>query len=63
MNFGLLDHQLRAFFTITHLSIDGTHSYEKSCLLIATGVDVDSGLYPMAFTILESELEDSWWWF
>jgi len=39
------------------LSIDGTHLYGKyrGCLLIATGVDADGGLYPLAFAVVESE--------
>ena len=43
------------------LSIDNTHLYEKyrGFLLIATGVDTDSGLYPLAFTVVESEPENS----
>jgi len=39
------------------ISIDGTHLYEKyrGPLLIATRVDVDGGLYPLAFAIVESD--------
>jgi len=50
-------------FTYYHpiLSIDGTHLYEKykRCLLIATGVDADDGLYPLAFAVVEGETYSS----
>ena len=47
------------------LSIDGTHLYGKyrDCLLIATRVDTDGELYPLAFVIVETESENSWRWF
>jgi len=40
-------------------SISGTHLYEKykGCLLIVTGVDVDGGLYPLAYAVVEGETE------
>ncbi|XP_020262462.1 uncharacterized protein LOC109838425 [Asparagus officinalis] len=39
------------------LSIDGTHLYGKykSVFFVATGVDVDGGLYPLAFIVVEVE--------
>jgi len=64
--FELLDHQLRGFSSCSSLlNIVGTHLHRKykGCLVIATGIDVDSGLYPLTFAVVESEPEDSWWWF
>ena len=47
------------------LSIDDTHLYEKykGCLLIATGVNADGGLYRLASAVVEGETESSWRWF
>jgi len=54
---------IKGFFTCCPLlSIDGTYLYEKyrGCLLIATIVDADGGLYLLAFVVIESESENSW---
>ena len=47
------------------LSIDGTHLYGKykGILLVATAVDADDCLYPLAYGVVESESYDSWAWF
>jgi len=39
------------------LSTDGTQLYGKykGCLLIATGVDADGGLYPLVFIVVEEK--------
>ena len=44
------------------LSIDGTHMYGKykGTLMIAMGCDGDNKLFPLAFSIVESENTDSW---
>ena len=44
------------------LSIDGTHMYGKykGTLMIAMGCDGDNQLFPLAFSIVESENTDSW---
>jgi len=53
--FGPLDRLLKFSHTIVQFSIDGTYLYEKykGCLLIATGVDADGELYPLAFAVVE----------
>ncbi|XP_020102619.1 uncharacterized protein LOC109720138 [Ananas comosus] len=47
------------------LSIDATHLYGKygGHALIATGVDANGGLFPLAFAICEGENGSSWEWF
>ncbi|XP_020254255.1 uncharacterized protein LOC109831336 [Asparagus officinalis] len=47
------------------LSIDGTHLYGKykGVLLVATGVDANGGLFPLAFAVVEVEDTSSWKWF
>ncbi|KAI0507343.1 hypothetical protein KFK09_013465 [Dendrobium nobile] len=47
------------------LSLDGTFLLGKYCgtLLAAVGIDVNGGLFPLAFAIVESESNDSWVWF
>ncbi|XP_068652065.1 uncharacterized protein [Aristolochia californica] len=47
------------------ISVDGTHLYGKypHCLLIATTLDGNNGLFPLAFAIVESENQKSWEWF
>ncbi|XP_068639521.1 uncharacterized protein [Aristolochia californica] len=47
------------------ISVDGTHLYGKypHCLLIATTLDGNNGLFPLAFAIVESEHQNSWKWF
>ena len=64
--FGLLDRPLK----ISHidqklLSTNGTYLYEKykGRLLIITGVDVDGGLYPSTFAVVEGKTKASWRWF
>ncbi|XP_020242978.1 uncharacterized protein LOC109821202 [Asparagus officinalis] len=46
------------------LSIDGTHLYGKykGVLLVATGVDADGGLFPLAFAVVEVENSENWEW-
>ena len=47
------------------LSIDGTHLYGKykGILLVATAIDADDCLYPLAYGVVESETYDIWAWF
>ncbi|XP_020250107.1 uncharacterized protein LOC109827508 [Asparagus officinalis] len=47
------------------LSIDGTHLYGKykGVLLVATGVDADGGLFPLAFVVVDVENTENWAWF
>ena len=47
------------------LCIDGTHLYNKykGTLLVATAVDANDQLFPLAYAIVESESTDSWGWF
>ncbi|XP_020249694.1 uncharacterized protein LOC109827143 [Asparagus officinalis] len=47
------------------LSIDGTHLYGKykGVILVATGVDANGGLFPVAFAVVEVEDTSSWKWF
>ncbi|XP_020249987.1 uncharacterized protein LOC109827390 [Asparagus officinalis] len=47
------------------LSIDGTHLYGKykGVLLVATGVDADGGLFPLAFAVVDVENTENWAWF
>ena len=47
------------------LSIDSTHLFEKykDTLLIATRVDVEDGLYSLAFAVVEGETQAAWHWF
>uniref|UniRef100_A0A0D3DC60 MULE transposase domain-containing protein n=1 Tax=Brassica oleracea var. oleracea TaxID=109376 RepID=A0A0D3DC60_BRAOL len=45
--------------------VDGTFlkSKFKGVLLVATAIDGNSNLYPIAFGIVDSENEQSWEWF
>ncbi|XP_068645108.1 uncharacterized protein [Aristolochia californica] len=54
-----------AFGSRPLISVDGTHLYGKypHCLLIATTLDGNNGLFPLAFAIVESENQKSWEWF
>ncbi|KAK9273681.1 hypothetical protein L1049_018491 [Liquidambar formosana] len=47
------------------LFLDGTFlkGRYKGNLLAATAKDGDQGLFPLAFTIVDSEDEDNWYWF
>ncbi|XP_078164967.1 uncharacterized protein LOC144559730 [Carex rostrata] len=47
------------------VSVDGTHLYGKyeGCALIATSIDANGGLYPIAFAICDKENGDNWEWF
>jgi len=47
------------------LSIDGTHLYGKykGTLLVATGVDANYQIFPLAFALVEGESIESWCWF
>ena len=47
------------------INIDGTHFYEKfkGKMLIATGVDVENKIYPLAYVIVDEEMIASWSWF
>ncbi|XP_020266055.1 uncharacterized protein LOC109841501 [Asparagus officinalis] len=47
------------------LSIDGTHLYSKykGVLLVATGVDADGGLFPLAFAVVDIENTENLAWF
>jgi hypothetical protein len=44
------------------ISVDGTHLYGKyeGHVLIATSIDINGGLYPIAFSIYDKENEDNW---
>ena len=47
------------------ISIDATHLYGKykGKLLIAMATDGNNEIYPLAFTVVESESTESWGWF
>ena len=47
------------------MSIDGTHLYGKykGTLLIVMGCDGNNQLFPVTFSIIEGENNDSWGWF
>ncbi|KAI0519462.1 hypothetical protein KFK09_006910 [Dendrobium nobile] len=47
------------------LSLDGTFLLGKyrGTLLTTIGMDANNGLYPLAFTVVESECTESWIWF
>jgi hypothetical protein len=47
------------------IQIDGTHLYGKykGKLLIATAIDANSHLFPLAFAVVQSESGDNWGWF
>ena len=47
------------------LSVDGTHLYGKygGVLLVATGIDANGGLYPLAFVVVSVENDANWTWF
>ncbi|XP_020245215.1 uncharacterized protein LOC109823346 [Asparagus officinalis] len=47
------------------LSIDGAHLYDKykGVLLVATDVDANGGLFPLAFAVVEVEDTSSWKWY
>ena len=47
------------------INIDGTFLYGKyrGTLLIALTWDSDNRLFPLAFAIVEKEIDDSWYWF
>ncbi|XP_071932956.1 uncharacterized protein [Coffea arabica] len=47
------------------ISIDGTFLYGKykGAILIAVSVDANNQLFPLAFSIMDSENNDSWGWF
>ncbi|XP_068667709.1 uncharacterized protein [Aristolochia californica] len=47
------------------ISVDGTHLYGKypGTLLIATTLDGNDGIFPLAFAIVEIENQDTWEWF
>ncbi|KAI0503807.1 hypothetical protein KFK09_014750 [Dendrobium nobile] len=47
------------------LSMDGTFLLGKyrGTLLAAVGIDGNGGLFPLAFTVVESESNESWIWF
>ena len=47
------------------IQIDGTFLYGKYMgkLLIATSIDGNGHVFPLAFAIIEEESQDSWYWF
>ena len=47
------------------ISIDETFLYGKykGTLLIASTGDGDNRLFPLAFTIVEKETDNNWYWF
>lgn len=52
-------------FTKSVIQIDGTFLYGKykHTLLIATTIDGDNAVIPLAYGLVESENSDSWGWF
>ncbi|KAG0474047.1 hypothetical protein HPP92_015904 [Vanilla planifolia] len=51
---------LRPLITIDSAELHGKYS---GSLLVATGIDGNDGLFPLAFAIAESETEETWNWF
>ena len=47
------------------IQIDRTHLYGKykGKLLIATSIDTNGHIFPLAFSIVEEKSQDSWSWF
>ncbi|KAL5562042.1 hypothetical protein UlMin_031789 [Ulmus minor] len=47
------------------IRLDGCHikGYHKSQLLLAIGIDVDNGYYPVEYAMVEKECYTSWFWF
>ncbi|RYR10291.1 hypothetical protein Ahy_B05g078767 [Arachis hypogaea] len=47
------------------VQVDGTHLYEKykGCLLVAVSQDGNNNIVPIAFTIVEGETSDAWYFF
>ena len=47
------------------IQIDGTFLYGKYIgkLFIATSIDANGHIFPLAFAIVEEESSDSWFWF
>ena len=45
--------------------VDDTHMFGKynGCLLSVSGQDEDTRVFPISFTVVESENSDSWKWF
>ena len=64
MSFG---QSVRGFYNAMRrvIVVDGTFlkNKYKGVLLVATAVDGNSNLYPIAFGVVDSETEDSWEWF
>lgn len=52
-------------YTKPIIEINGTHLYAKykGILLIITTQDVDSGILPLAFAIMENETNEAWMFF
>ena len=47
------------------ISIDGTHLYGKfkGKMLIATGIDAENEIFPLAYAIVDEKTTASWSWF
>ncbi|KAL5556111.1 hypothetical protein UlMin_038347 [Ulmus minor] len=47
------------------IGLDGCHlkGHQKGQILTSVGIDANNGMYPIAFSIVESECKDSWVWF
>ncbi|KAE8684549.1 hypothetical protein F3Y22_tig00111127pilonHSYRG00005 [Hibiscus syriacus] len=47
------------------ISIDGCHlkGYYGGTLLAVVGIDCNDNIYPIAYAVVESEIESSWTWF
>ncbi|KAL5538155.1 hypothetical protein UlMin_042807 [Ulmus minor] len=47
------------------VGLDGCHlkANHKGQILSAVGIDANSGMFPIAFSVVESECKDSWLWF
>ena len=58
---------IRGFLNCIHsvIVVDGTHLHEKykGMLLIATCIDGNNNIYPIAFGIVDGENDASWLWF
>ena len=46
------------------LSLDGTHlkTQYQGILLVATAVDANGSLFPLAYVVVEAENNDNWLW-
>ena len=47
------------------IGLDGCHlkGNHKEQILIAISIDANNGMYPLAYSVVESECKDTWMWF